>query len=544
MDPVTVHKRPFWRNLRPAAVLLLVPIGIGALTIAVLASGLNSYHLSNIANERLRTDNWQAAQSTMLAAQPKYVRKFAYYQIRPNQTVDEVAQFFGVDADRIAKDNPGNLIPGVTIKIRPVERPLTPKAPTGSIADALVVKDGDLLRIQNEFDLDKPIVTNLPEIATALKEYNAIKKTGKKTYRLNRAISIEGDIRVDLTGDTVKKLSLTSTPDVLASLVFDQSAVLIKDTSITSVDPSTGKPDVDSPDGRSFLRMKNGRMDIIDTKITYLGNGLKETLSPKARVSTAQQEGGTYGVSYRISKGKLGTEIVTGWVEGSTFARNHFGAYTFGASGILWRNNRFARNEVYGLDPHDDSNNALVEGNVFDSNGKHGFIVSKRCNYNIIRNNTSIGNKLHGFMLHQDSAYNLIEDNVSYGNTDNFVIYESNSNTIRGNRSYVPKSSHIRVNSDAKNTFVTGNKLFGGSRGIYLYDGTGTTYVSGNTLNGVEEQFQTSGARNTFYGGNTEGSVNYDIAKGDTVIFGVNDIKQSDAQIPDRRNVSADVDIR
>jgi len=539
MEHIAVRKRRFWRNLKPASILLLVPIATGALMVVVLTSGLHSYQLANEAGNRLRTNSWQAAAATMLKAQPDYVRKYAYYQVKPGQTADDVAAYFGVSARGLAKQNPGRILPGTTIKVSPVESPLSPEASTKTIRKARIVKDGDLIRIQNEYRLGKTIVTNIPELATLLKSYDAIDKTGPKTYRLNRAISVEGDIRVDITSDTVSKLLLTSTPDTLASLVFDESSVLFKDVSVSSLDPATGKPDINSPDGRSFIRMKNGRMDVIGSTISYLGNGLKETLSPKARQSTAQKEGGTYGVSWRVSDDKLGVEIATGWVADSTFEHNHFGAYTFAASGILWRDNRFERNEVYGLDPHDDSNNALIEGNVFDSNGKHGFIVSKRCNYNIIRNNRSIGNKLHGFMLHQDSAFNLIENNDSFGNVDNFVIYESNSNTIRDNRSYVPKSSHIRINSNSHNTFVTGNKLFGGSRGVYLYDGVGTTYVSGNSLNGVDESIQTVGATNTFYGGNTQGLVNYDIAAGDTFIFGVNEIDESVAPIPDRRTLSS-----
>lgn len=539
MEPVTAPKRRFWRNLKPSSILLLVPVAIGIVTVVVLVSGLYAYHLANEASSRLRTDNWQAAAATMLDAQPDYVRKYAYYQVKPGQTVDDVAAYFGVSARGLARQNPGRILPGTTIKVTPVESPLRPKAPTNTIGKARIVRDGDLIRIQNEYGLGKTIVTDIPELATLLKSYDAIDKTGPRTYVLNRAISVEGDIRVDITSDTVSKLLLTSTPDTLASLVFDESSVLIQDVSISTLDPASGGPDTNSPDGRSFIRMKNGRMDVIGSTVSYLGNGLKETLSAKARQSTAQKEGGTYGISWRVSDDKLGVEIATGWVADSSFEHNHFGAYTFAASGILWRDNIFKRNEVYGLDPHDDSNNALIEGNLFDSNGKHGFIVSKRCNNNIIRNNTSIGNKLHGFMLHQDSTLNLIEDNVSFGNVDNFVIYDSNSNTIRNNRSYRPRSSHIRINRNSHNTYLTGNKLYGGSRGVYLYDGVGTTYVSGNTLNGVEEMIQTVGATNTFYGGNTQGSVNYDIAAGDTFIFGVNDIDRSVAPIPDRVAQSA-----
>jgi hypothetical protein len=558
------RKRPVWRNIRPMTILLVVPIILFGLTVTVLTTDVRAYILASHGNERLRTDGWQEAAEIMRGVQPDYARKWAYYAIKPGQTVEEVADFFGVDVKQIRQDNPiltaairrcdhrvysvrsigtgvcrRRLIAGVTVKIRPTAKQLQPVRPNGRIDRAIIVEDGDLLRVQNEYGLDRPITTDIDGLMDLLRGYKAIKRTGPGTYRLNRAISIEGDIRVDLTSPDLSKLELTSTPDVLASLVFDQSSVLIKGISITSVDPSTGKPDLDSPDGRAFVRMKNGRMDVIDSKLSYLGNGLKETLSAKAKVSTAQQEGGTYGFSYRISKGKLGTEISTGWVEGSTFEHNHFGAYSFGASGIMWKDNIFRKNEVYGLDPHDDSNNAMIVGNLFDSNGKHGFIVSKRCNYNVIHDNVSVNNKLHGFMLHQDSAYNLIEDNVSYGNTDNFVIYGSNWNTVKDNVSYSPRSSHIRINSNTSNTFVTGNTMTGGDRGVYLYADVDSTFVADNVFQGFSETIQTAGASNTFFGSNVEEAVNYDIQSGDTVIYGVNKIRSSRVEIPTRRAVTA-----
>jgi parallel beta-helix repeat protein len=243
-------------------------------------------------------------------------------------------------------------------------------------------------------------------------------------------------------------------------------------------------------------------------------------------------EGGVYGASWRISSKTLGQNLTTGWVEKSTFDHNHFGAYTFGASGMTWKSNTFMKNDVYGLDPHDDSNNSLIEDNVFSDNGKHGFIVSKRCNYNIIRDNISYNNKSHGFMLHQDSAYNLIENNVAYKNFDNFVVYASNYNTIRKNKSYDPIASHVRVNQQSNNTFITNNEMFGGPRGIYLYDGTQAVYVGKNAIHGVRKELQTDGARNTIYARNTNDAINYEIAAGDRMIFGENNITHRDYTTP------------
>ncbi len=527
------HSRKLRQNVRVSLLILLIPMAVGAFTLVIIFTGLYVRNLNSLGNSRLVTENWEAASATLLSAQPTYDRQFAYYKVKQGQTAEDVAQYFSISLDTFLRDNPGQIVGGTTVKVTPVEKPLEPTSPNGQMSRAVVVEDGNLLRVINKYNLDQPIVTNIPDLMAFLAPYNAITQTGDSSYQLNRAISLDGDIRIDITAPTVTELFLVSTATNNAALVFDESSVLIKDVTISSLDPMTGSPDMTSADGRSFVRMKNGRMDMIDSKISYLGNGLRQTLTGQASEANVQKEGGVYGVSWRISDDQLGAQIATGWVEDNEFSYNHFGAYSYGASGMLWRNNWFYKNEVYGLDPHDDSNNALIENNVFQENGKHGFIVSKRCNYNIIRNNTSFDNKLHGFMLHQDSNYNLIENNVSYNNVDNYVIYASMFNTIRNNESYVAGSSHIRINeATSSNNFVTDNALVGGGRAVYLYGGTTNTYIARNTIDDTKKILQLTGASNTFFGDNTIDNLHYDIGSNDNLIYGVNTVDSSEIAVP------------
>jgi parallel beta-helix repeat protein len=521
-------------NTRPIFILLFLPLVIGCITVALIATGLYARSVTNIGSKRLVTENWQIAADLLEKSQPTYERKYAYYKVKDGQTLEQVAAYFSVNIDKLRVMNPGKIVAGTTVKIPPVESPLKLTAgPNGKISKAVITQKGNLLRVTNKYNLRQPIVTTIPDLAAFLASYGAIEQTGPTSYRINKAISLDGDIRLDLTKATVSKLELRSSPGDVTCLCMDESAALIDGVNISSYDPATQKPDLTYEDGRAFVRMKNGRMDVLNANFSYLGNSLKEQLTNEAaKTSTIQNEGGVYGVSWRIADDQLGIQIATGWVEKSRFTYNHFGAFTYGSSGMMWRNNNFSHNEVYGLDPHDDSNNALIEDNVFEHNGKHGFIVSKRCNYNIIRNNLSYDNKLHGFMLHQDSAYNVIEDNVAYGNTDNFVIYESNFNTIRDNTSYSPKSSHIRVNRASHNTTITGNKLYGGPRGIYLYDGPASTYIANNTIYGVAKVLHTHGTQNAVLSQNALDSVRFDIATGDRLIFGDNTIKKGEFDIP------------
>jgi LysM repeat protein len=525
------HKRSLRHNIRPGVGLLVVPLLVGITVVTVLFSGMYSGALGRVGDNRLVTQNWETAEKAFTDRQPSYERKFAYYKVKEGQTLEAVAAYFSVDTEKLAALNPGTIVAGTTIKIPPLEHPYAPvSGPNGKLSTAVVQDDQGLLRIRQAHRLEQA-VTTIPDLMAFLKPYNAITQLGPKTYRIERPISLEGNIRLDVTGDTVTRLELRSAPNNATCLCLDEAAALLKDVEVTSYDPVTGGPDKTYADERSFVRAKNGRLDAINVNFNYLGTSL-ELADDANQTRALLREGGMYGVSWRISDDLWGKEIATGWVERSTFMHNHFGAFTYGASGMAWLNSYFGRNDVYGLDPHDDSNNALVENNVFAYNGKHGFIVSKRCNYNIIRNNTSIGNKLHGFMLHQDSDYNVIENNVSYDNTDNYVIYASDYNTIRNNRSYNARASHIRINEGSRNNYVTGNDMQGGRRGVFVYGNSSNLYVSNNTAHVGREVLTTQGATGVLFAGNTIDGLHYKIGNGDRLIFGPNTITQEPAAVP------------
>ncbi|MBI2008785.1 right-handed parallel beta-helix repeat-containing protein [Candidatus Saccharibacteria bacterium] len=518
----------FYHNFRLTMLLILLPLTVGALAIYYALSGPLAVQLASFGSKRLVTDNWQIAYTQLSGTQPEYGPKNAYYRLKVGQDLDWVAQHFSIDAVRLQEINPGLVTYNTTVAIPPVEKPLQPFGVTSGNVYNLTVREVDgTLRLSNDFRNPK-VRTTIPEMTQFLAYYGAISKIADKHYRINRPISIEKNIRLDITGSTVNKLELSSGPNFAITCLCAESAeILIKDTAITSVDPTTNQPDTKQEDGRSFIRGLNStRLDIINSDISYLGSGLNSQQSQKAIL----RNGGMYGTAWRINDDKLGQEIATGWVEGSTFHNNYYGAYSFGASGMMWRNNLFNQNEVYGLDPHDDSNSAIIENNRFIKNGKHGFIVSKRCNFNIIRNNISVDNGLHGFMLHQDSNYNLIENNMAIGNTDNFVIFNSSFNTISANKSYVPRSSHVRSNFKAKQNYITDNLFYGGKQGISLYEGVDGALVEQNVFNKISDNIlNTSQAGRVLLTNNTVDSLHYRIAEADRVVFGPNRVETKPA---------------
>ncbi len=293
-----------------------------------------------------------------------------------------------------------------------------------------------------------------------------------KIWTLNATIFIRSGVTLNLDKNEVTWLRLSSTRNKYVMLQAFNGIIEVNGVKITSWDPIQKDYDRNLNDGRSFILVKDGsRMDIYNAELAYLGFARAPNfpLSP-------------YGVSWRMSRGKLGTTILTGEIINSKFHDNYFGAYTFGATGMLWKSNEFYNNVRYGLDPHDDSNGFLVENNRSHNNGTHGIIFSKRCMYNTIRNNLSYNNKLHGIMLHEKSSNNIIENNTLYGNTGGIVMWHSSNNLVRNN---TVENNHngIRGNAGSINNLIVKNTIKENTLyGIYFYNKADGNMVVKNQL--------------------------------------------------------------
>jgi parallel beta-helix repeat protein len=512
-----------------STLLIFIPIIAAVFTFYYMFGSGFMTGLANRGNSRLVTEGWQAAQTSLSTEKPQYGTKFAYYKLQQGQDLAWAASHFSVNLKKLQQLNPGTAVWGTTIIMPPLEKPFTPvPAEQLGAGGTTVTQTQGTVYVNNRFVSPKASLT-LPQLMDLTQSYGAITQLGPKTFLINKPLYVQNNIRLDITDATVTTLLLRSSPDFdITTLTFQSSEALIKGVRISSYDPATKKEDTNVADGRSFLRAyQNSRMDMIDSQAGYLGMTLAQIQDPAIRAKAPFiSQGGVYGVSWRIGTGLYGSNIATGWVEKSNFTHNHIGAFTFGASGMMWRANLFDKNEVYGLDPHDDSNNATIEYNRFVANGKHGFIVSKRCNYNVIRNNIAVDNKLHGFMLHEDSNYNIIENNISVGNVDNFVIYGGSFNSVSNNKSYNPRGSHVRINQPSYQNYVTGNTFYGGKKGVYLYDGVNGVDISGNTFYNVRNQLTTSGVARILYANNQSNGLGYAIAGHDRVAFGINKINR------------------
>ncbi|HSH31100.1 MAG TPA: right-handed parallel beta-helix repeat-containing protein [Candidatus Saccharimonadales bacterium] len=465
------HKpRKLRHNLRLGLVVLVLPLNALAMAVWLINGNLSSA-------KQLQTEGKRAVAADLEKLELRSERQFAYYQVRPWQTPASLAQHFGVTAEELAALNPGPILPGMTIKIPPVRQPLTETVVTPlSPANVEVVEEAGAVHVRGKASLPLTITT-IPELANYLTSTQVLSQTAPRRWLLLKPLVLEGNIRLNVTGQTLDLLELRSQPHNIVCLCLEDAQMLIKNVTIRSLDPASGQVDSNFDDERSYIRARrSSRLDIIGADISYLGN------NDRADDKDIQRGGGTAGVSWRIPDDGRGVEVATGWVEGSRLHHNYVGAYSFGANGMVWRGNQLTDNITSGLSLRGDSAGSLIEDNLLQGNGKHGLELVRGARNNQLYRNRALANRQHGYSVTEESQFNLLEANQATGNASSLVISQSHYNAVRGNRFEEAVAANVRVERQSRVNLLVGNSLRGGSKGFELSSGASFILIKGNTV--------------------------------------------------------------
>ncbi|KKU03458.1 MAG: Glycosyl transferase family 2 [Candidatus Amesbacteria bacterium GW2011_GWB1_47_26] len=399
------------------------------------------------------------------------------YEAKGNENFIEISNKFGVDVNQLyyanmAKAPNRNITPGTILSIPGKDIQLQPNTSLTKLTYST-----NPITVQHDKKTNTLLVTGRGRqitlkdiVSNGGKSY--LEEISSKIWLAKATIFLSDGITLRLDKNEVEWLKLESNKKGFVMLRSLNSDIIINGVKITSWDTENNDYDKELKDGRSFIMVKdNSRMDIYSSELSYLGYPTSSDIAASP-----------YGVSWKLSNLKLKKELLTGEVINSKFHHNYFGAYTYGATGMLWKGNEFYENVRYGLDPHDDSNGFLVEDNIARDNGSHGIIFSKRSMYNTVRNNISYNNKLHGIMLHEKSDFNIIENNTVTGNTSGIALYRSSNNIVRNNT--IANNRHgVRANAGSEGNIVQNNSITGsGLYGIYFYDKANNNSVSNNTF--------------------------------------------------------------
>lgn len=312
-------------------------------------------------------------------------------------------------------------------------------------------------------------IVTLSDIYESLADDDLLEYEGDGVYLLKSNLTIgphtilllENNGDDDSGKNSVTWLKLKSDSRESVRIFGNGGNIFIDGITISSWDSFAGDYDRDIEDGRSYIRVDNGRMDIINSEIYHLGQ-------PHTRSSG----GGVYGLSWRIDNSSMfGEQLVTGTVEHTVIHNNYIGIYAFGATGMQIRHNDVSNSLLNGIEINQDSNTLLLEDNYISSNGRHGLLLSRSCLYNTIRKNRMADNGRYGLVLDRSSDFNTVAGNTISGNQDAIGIWRSNHNLLNGNEISSNKYG-VRFNKKSAYNLLIDNHIWSNAQdGIYLTDG-------------------------------------------------------------------------
>jgi parallel beta-helix repeat protein len=346
-------------------------------------------------------------------------------------------------------------------------------------AAACVKSDTRFAASSNTLYIETPVTCTPTQLAAFLKP-SVLEQTSatNRTWLLKANLRITGGGTLllhgsEIGGDTDEfRLLSNNSPASHVRINPRWGTLDIRWTRVRSWDAAAGTSDNDTSNGRAYIHAESfleadgvtareSRMDIADSEIDHLGF--------HAAVS--------YGLVWKvIGDNALVPDLydrvnVYGSLVRSQVHHNNMGFYSFGGQDIQITDNEISHNELYGIDPHDDSDFLVIQRNVSHDNGAHGIICSRRCNDLVITDNTVYNNE-HGIMLHRDVVDTLVANNYVFGNRDNGIaVFESHFNTIRDN--FVEDNEKgIRLSLGSHDNLIENNLVSGNSEvGLYLYQG-------------------------------------------------------------------------
>jgi cellulose synthase/poly-beta-1,6-N-acetylglucosamine synthase-like glycosyltransferase len=116
-------------------------------------------------------------------------------------------------------------------------------------------------------------VVTLSGLSRLLGDPSFLERQDGNVWILRHNLYIGEGVTLIISGNEVSWLKLKSDPGGrIASIQSYDANVLIQNTKITSWDEGKGAPDTDYSDGRSYILARaNGRMDVLNSEVAYLG---------------------------------------------------------------------------------------------------------------------------------------------------------------------------------------------------------------------------------------------------------------------------------
>lgn len=274
-------------------------------------------------------------------------------------------------------------------------------------------------------------VTTIPELVRLVNNPSWIDETADGSVTLRVALVIEHGVNLTIGGPGVHTVRLLDVPSVLIGT--DDGELNFTTVTVEAV------PSIDRSNRlyKPFAAATAGAIMNV-TNSTFVGLGWDHDSS--------------YGASWESGS--------TGRVVGSTFENGFIGAYTGDAQDILFRDDVFRGNALYGLDPHTYSHGLIIDDVIAEDNRAHGIIFSEHVTDSVISDSISRDNGENGIMMDLSSIHNRIQGNTVFGNTgDGLVTTNSPYNVFVGNFVYGNRIGIRLSPGDAQHTTLALNRV-------------------------------------------------------------------------------------
>lgn len=258
------------------------------------------------------------------------------------------------------------------------------------------------------------------------------------TILFRQPILVGRDATLIVSGEEFAEMRLGS--DTGAYLVV-AGTLSVLDARLVAYSESTGAPDHwDGDRGRVFRPFIVGWSD----SRLFLGGS--------TIVSIGYPAGKGYGLSFTAGPSDLvatqsAPKPPTGVIVDNSFHNAYYGFYSYEAVGVDVIGNEYRDNVIYGIDPHDRSQDLRIAYNtIYGTIKKHGLIISREVDFSYLVGNISFDNAGSGIMLDRDSVANIVYANTAFDNRqDGLTFFESSCNLVMANDFFANARSGIRI---------------------------------------------------------------------------------------------------
>jgi hypothetical protein len=379
------------------------------------------------------------------------------------------------------------------------------------------------------------------------------------SYLVKESIVVQEGATLSITSDRAAVVHLSSGADGFVSIVgiggvlqlggLDGVPVTIK-----SWDPATEGADLNTTDGRSYVRVIGGSAEFTHVVFADLGfwsgrtGGVALTGTESAADDSAADIGdasllpadGSDSGAYDLTPEDDVTGVVSGRLTDISVTRNAFGLFVTRADGVSVVDSAITGSLVGGVVFHRDVTNSRISRTTSQSNATDGFAVTRASTGIIIEGVTAIGNGRNGITLEgaplaegpsatgtSVGSYgkNQVRDSRSAGNQHYGISVLGGSGIVVQGNAVGDGEMGIVVSHGAQEVTIVDNEVRRAElQGIALRDAGTDATVTGNTVQAGIIGIYARNAGGTFEDNWIEGVVSHGIAlvgdTGESVIGG------------------------